>query len=370
MTIDRCPMAALVEARQSGRVGDHENRSLESHLAVCPECADLARDLRRLADLARRPVAPLPELDRRRARLRLLREAASEPARPRARAIGFAVAIAAAAAVIGVVRLQSATPPAPVAIAPVAASASAAAIAPAARTATIVRGEDGARFTRSEADGTDRVTLEAGRIEASVRPLRAGERFLVATSDAEVEVRGTVFQVRAEDGRIAGVSVTEGKVEVRFDGRAFLVAAGDTWNPAPRPTPTASAAARPADRGAASVADGRPPPTHRPAGSEAAAKPAGAGSASKDPGADDPASIFAAGVESLGRGEYEAAARRLAEFRARAPGDPRAEDAAFLTVLALDRSGQKAEAKAAARRYLEEHPGGHRAAEARAIADR
>jgi ferric-dicitrate binding protein FerR (iron transport regulator) len=348
---DRCPMAALVEARASGRVGEHEAPALERHVAGCAECTELARDLGRLAELARRPVPPRSELDQRRARMRLLRDAAKEP-RPHARRAVVAIAFAAAAAaIVGVVELGRHGGPAPIAAAPTAASASIQA-APAARTTTIVRGEDGARFTRVEEGGVDRVALESGAVTCSVRPLGVGERFLVTTSDGEVEVHGTIFRVRAEDGHLRGVDVSEGKVEVRAGGRAFFLAAGEGWaaTSAPRADASGSPSATPSAR-----ADARP----------AASARAGAPRA---PTADGDA-LFADGVESLGRGDYEAAVRRLAAFRERAPHDPRAEDAAMLAVVALDRAGKKAEAKAAAARYLADFPAGHRAGEARAIVE-
>src|SRR5690606_20168407 len=43
------------------------------------------------------------------------------------------------------------------------------------------------------------VELAAGRVTVEVARLRAGERFVVRTEDAEVEVRGTAFEVEARD---------------------------------------------------------------------------------------------------------------------------------------------------------------------------
>lgn len=77
-----------------------------------------------------------------------------------------------------------------------------------------------------------------------------------------------------------------------------------------------------------------------------------------------------AGVGSLARGDFGDAAERLRAFRKAHPEDARAEDAAFLTVLALDRAGRRDEAAAAAREYLAAYPNGYRRAEAAAIAAR
>jgi hypothetical protein len=79
------------------------------------------------------------------------------------------------------------------------------------------------------------------------------------------------------------------------------------------------------------------------------------------------ASALADGVELIERGDYGAAAERLRSFRQSHPTDARAEDAAFLAVLALERAGHHAAAVAAAREYLASYPQGYRRAEAQSI---
>src|SRR3569623_1488408 len=87
-----------------------------------------------------------------------------------------------------------------------------------------------------EQSATRRFALHKGAVRARVAHLHAGERFLIATADAEVEVHGTVFRVSladgdpgCEDGRRTRVAVSEGVVSVRAGGRETLVAAGDVW---------------------------------------------------------------------------------------------------------------------------------------------
>ena len=70
-----------------------------------------------------------------------------------------------------------------------------------------------------------RFSLEAGSLFAKVAKLTADERFVVATPDAEVEVRGTAFRVTivpadraCEDGSPTRLEVTEGVVVVRHAG--------------------------------------------------------------------------------------------------------------------------------------------------------
>jgi len=64
-------------------------------------------------------------------------------------------------------------------------------------------------------------------------------------------VRGTIFEVAAREGHIASVSVSEGKVEVRYRGAISLVTAGGAWRPPadggePAAVPSADASATPA----------------------------------------------------------------------------------------------------------------------------
>jgi hypothetical protein len=78
--------------------------------------------------------------------------------------------------------------------------------------------------------------LGRGAVSAHVTKLKAGERFVVATPDAEVEVRGTRFQVTvvAPDaacgqGVVTRVAVSEGVVVVRSLGHEVRVEAGHRW---------------------------------------------------------------------------------------------------------------------------------------------
>ena len=82
---------------------------------------------------------------------------------------------------------------------------------------------------------------------------------------------------------------------------------------------------------------------------------------------DGERSGLADGVELIERGDYGAAADRLRAFRQSHPTDLRAQDAAFLGVLALERAGRHAAAVTAAQEYLASYPKGYRRAEAQAI---
>jgi hypothetical protein len=89
-------------------------------------------------------------------------------------------------------------------------------------------------FTHVEHAQTFAVT--SGGVNARVAKLHQGERFLVRTSDTEVEVRGTVFEVTVVppdpscgDGTSTRVAVSEGVVVVRNHGVETRVAAGERW---------------------------------------------------------------------------------------------------------------------------------------------
>lgn len=78
--------------------------------------------------------------------------------------------------------------------------------------------------------------LGSGFVDLHVAKLTAAQRFVVATSDSEVEVRGTRFRVSLAQpdpacggGTATRVAVSEGVVVVRHDGVESRVAAGETW---------------------------------------------------------------------------------------------------------------------------------------------
>ncbi len=75
--------------------------------------------------------------------------------------------------------------------------------------------------------------LSRGTVSAKVAKLQSDERFLVRTSDVEIEVRGTAFDVSlaaaSRCGTTTRVEVAEGLVAVRHGGRETLLGPGDVW---------------------------------------------------------------------------------------------------------------------------------------------
>ena len=249
------------------------------------------------------------------------------------------------------------------------------------RLATTVAPERGARFAQRSADGAETVTLDEGAATFAVRPLAASERFLIKTADGEIELRGAVARVAALASKVRSVTVTEGKAEVRYGGAVFEINAGSTWSPPLDAAPTSTSTPVSPVAPVATTSDPRlgrasiPAPNAIAVAARGASKPAApavaatplpepTAPAKAEPGATD----FADAVHQFERGDYPAAARRLAEFSKAHPEDGRAEDAAFLGILSLQRTGKTADAAAAAQRYLQTYPAGYRRAEAAKIA--
>jgi ferric-dicitrate binding protein FerR (iron transport regulator) len=228
---------------------------------------------------------------------------------------------------------------------------------------------------------TERFSLQQGELSAHVAKLAAGQRFIIATPDAEVEVRGTRFRVRvlnSADGCGAGsrtrLEVSEGIVEVRALGATTNVAAGQHWpGDCTDADPTHSAAAplglpRPVtDLGASLV-----PPHARV--SRAVAIP------SADPAPPPRASVehaselaqqndlFAEGVALHRQGDVAGALRAYQLLIARFPGSPLAENA-FVERIRLLASNHDPRARSEAERYIARYPRGFALKEAKRLAD-
>ncbi|MCA9641288.1 MAG: outer membrane protein assembly factor BamD, partial [Myxococcales bacterium] len=78
-------------------------------------------------------------------------------------------------------------------------------------------------------------------------------------------------------------------------------------------------------------------------------------------------SDFEVAMRAFRGGSWSQAAQLFAAFEAQHPNSRRSEDAAYLRVVALQRSGQSAQMQAAARTYLARYPNGFRAKEVQAL---
>jgi hypothetical protein len=222
------------------------------------------------------------------------------------------------------------------------------------------------------------VRLDSGSVDLHVAKLGVGQRFLVDTPDAEVEVRGTRFRVSVVPadpscgrGTWTRVVVTEGVVEVRHAGAEARVAAGEQW-----PTDcgrTASVDGRPARTGsggtsAASAAAWSKPavgPAVGPAVAPSAPAARAAGpSAESTLGAQN--NLFAQAVAAKRGGDVPGAIAILDRFLARYPASPLTESV-MVERIRLLRSADPALAASAAAQYLGRYPNGFARAEAESM---
>jgi len=203
-----------------------------------------------------------------------------------------------------------------------------------------------------------------------VAKLSSGQRFIVATPDAELEVRGTRFKLRVIDlsescgaGSRTRLDVSEGVVEVRVANQgAIRVNAGEAWpancsktvdvpQVAPSPLPPAAHAATSAPE---PKRDPRAP--MRAAVNEAEAERTSGLTAQND--------LFAAGVARGRRGDTSGALRAYQELINRFPSSALAENAMVerMRLLAHTPTGALE-----ASRYLSRYPRGFAVREAKKL---
>jgi len=346
-----CPRLFEVEAMRDGRLTGLELASFGRHMTTCRACANEAKALDELAGAVRAagPVdAPADELFVARARTRLLadfdRTLVASGGRGRSRWLFWSSAVV--AVVCGLF------------------------VAPRRRPVRLVADGVGAVITpgaetiwskRVEGDA-EKIVLAQGALAIHVdhAASRRG-RLIVVLPDGELEDIGTTFTVQAGGGQTKQVAVQEGRVLVRIRGNAPIVLnAGEAWN---TEAPPASAA------GATTPPEPIEPPGDGP---QTKRRPQhdseqGVGLRRAQPrlDADEPprSKEFLAAVHRLQRGDNCEAAAGFAKYLTRYPDDGRAEDAAYLRVIALQRCGSDDETKAAAREYLVRYPSAFRRAE-------
>ncbi len=261
---------------------------------------------------------------------------------------------------------------------------------------TTVTLEGGGDLAINQANVIQRYELKVGAVRARVAKLVPGERFIIATNDAEVEVHGTAFRVAVVPvdpacggGTITRVSVTEGVVSVRRDGVEVRVTPGHVWPEQCKEASSVSTAAavvtpgetaaRPRARSLVSrsvssrasapvVAEAAAVPAEAPRPSETApeaAPPTPPLTRSELAAQND---MFASAVRAKRRGQGSQAVRIFERFGQKYPASPLAESAAAqrMKVLALI---DVVAASRAATDYLARYPSGFARVEARHILD-
>jgi hypothetical protein len=354
-----CPRLFEVEALRDGRLGAAERSHFERHVMMCAVCSREARSLDELARALRHcPAEPRgDELQQRRERTRLLaafdRALVSEghSRTPARRWVALASMAVLAATLIFFWREAPSTPDL-------------------ATSSAAFRADAGTLWSRRVEAQRELVVLERGVLWIQVATVPNKLPLLVRLPDGELEDIGTTFSVTVEAGRTAGVAVEEGRVVLRLHGRApVVIAAGESWPepPVALSTPEPSLPRPAAAPGTERVPTGLEPatPLEPPTSARKPSKPRASASAATAPGAAS--NDFREAMAALHTGQSRDAAARFTRFIERHPRDARAEDAAYMRVLALREAGDDAGMKAAARQYLGRHPQGFRRAEVEAL---
>jgi TolA-binding protein len=198
-----------------------------------------------------------------------------------------------------------------------------------------VEASAGARFFMEAGPPHEVVRLQEGTLRITVERLADGERsFRVVAPDAEVQVRGTVFEATVVSDHLVAVRVERGRVSVRPTGQpAVELAAGAHWR-APTAPPAAAAPPPPPTRSRTAV--DRRTPAER---------------------------TFDLGLRALGAGDPAAAGTAFARAAALAGQTPIAEEASYWTAVSQLRAGNRSGARAALDAFLARFPGSPRAGE-------
>jgi hypothetical protein len=194
--------------------------------------------------------------------------------------------------------------------------------------------------------------LDSGSIELHVAKLSAGQRFILDTPDAEVEVRGTQFRVSIVPadpscgrGTWTRVFVTEGVVEVRHDGSVSRIAAGEQW---------------PTDCGRTAIVDARQPHA------DTIVPRVHGGSPSSESTLRAQNNLFARAMAAKRRGDTTGTIALLERFLAKYPTSPLAESV-MVERMRLIRTEDPARGSVAAAQYLTRYPNGFAHVEAESM---
>ncbi|MEA2753141.1 MAG: hypothetical protein QOI41_7284 [Myxococcales bacterium] len=230
-------------------------------------------------------------------------------------------------------------------------------------TGTQLTVENGGDLAVIEEGRSQIFALSAGEIRARVAKLGAGERFVVRTPDAEVEVRGTSFSVAIAPsepacgaGSVTRVTVDEGVVVVRRGGTETRVGKGEEW-PAGCDVPLADG-----DTRDPSIPDRSN--TNTPSGRHPSRRDAVAGNTSASSLVEQN-NLFSEALAYKNGGQHAAAIAAFERFLAKYPSSNLAENAAVerMKLLLAD---DPPRGVAAARQYLRRYPNGFAQSDARA----
>ena len=246
-------------------------------------------------------------------------------------------------------------------------------------TGTEIAVEHDAHLVFSEAGPTEHFILSQGAMQAHVARLQPGQRFIISTPDADVEVHGTVFRVAVVEpnpgcgaGSRTRVEVLEGVVEVRAKGESSYVHPGERWPAVCAPSVAAAGsvvpeaeAPRPERAREALRSNARTRGLQRPGNSGKAIASAPVSEAARAL-AKAQNELFLQGISARRSGDSATALSRFQALQTQFPNSPLAESAAAERMRTLA-PGNRAGAIRAAREYLARYPRGFAVPEADAI---
>ncbi len=360
----KCSCPSEIQLSRALSVGADEQ--LRAHLANCEHCATEWAAMKRLIALGKQIEASAPSAERSEdLRTEILARSESLVREPMHGLVGWAVAAvcAGAVALTLIVALVRNNEPERVEK-HVSVKTSVAEV----RRGTI-QPLGNARFARISSQPDEVIRLFDGSLSIKVEPLGPEERFRVMTSDAEVEVHGTVFEVTALDDRLAGVGVSRGRVAVRRrGGKAELLIAPARWEavqPAGEEKITSNIDERQKPHAQARAQNAR---SHRRAALDLPLeknKPATEAPVTADKAEPDQAELaFREGWSALRSGQPVDAAKAFQRVEQAEPPSTLAEDACFWRGVALKRAGQVEESMAELSSFIKRYPDSARAGEA------
>lgn len=244
---------------------------------------------------------------------------------------------------------------------------------------------DNGRVSVASVGPAQRFRLAQGALDAKVAKLKPGERFVIETLDATVEVRGTAFRVTVLDpedacdgGVRTRVRVTEGVVNVKSRGTSIDVPAGSSWPANCKkeshaavadngPAPKVEIARAPRSESAAhGVSTSARLPQQHPTVRVATSEAASAAGSPQQTSLSHQNDKFRRAVVARQSGDVDAALRLFQDFAHEFPASPLAQNASVEVMRLLARSNRAAAAKAASD-YLNRYPTGFARQEAEGI---
>lgn len=221
------PCSSMEEISKYYSAGDRS--VLDGHFESCPQCAKVWDEL----DTIRRAALDAPTYTPSATQAehienQLLNQAIQTRPQPKASRLRYAIPIAACLAAGLVFAVATKTPS-----------------SGGARSGSVVAqaGSNFEHFTRFEGNEREAeiVRVRDGQVHLDVAKLAKNKSFKVVTSNGEVEVWGTSFNVVVKDDRLMAVNVNEGVVALRVPGDdERVLRAGQKWRRRVKPETTAA----------------------------------------------------------------------------------------------------------------------------------